>query len=221
MDEPGPQISLDERITFAFPTPIARYLWPDSDALNAELRRFVLAAERGAAGTPKNVVGGWSSDKALLASTAEPVKALARRIHAMIAAMVRATTTSPREATVKYRLEAWANVLRREGYHNAHNHPNAMWSGVYYVALGPAEAERPLSGQLECLDPRAGAAAGTVPGSILTQRCRIAPAPGMMVVFPGFLVHMVHPYFGPGERISIAFNAYAPDLRYPAGEAAP
>ncbi|NJN46627.1 MAG: hypothetical protein HC808_09270 [Candidatus Competibacteraceae bacterium] len=27
-----------------------------------------------------------------------------------------------------------------------------------------------------------------------------------MVVFPGWLQHQVHPYFGPGERITIAFN---------------
>jgi hypothetical protein len=27
-----------------------------------------------------------------------------------------------------------------------------------------------------------------------------------MIVFPGWLQHFVHPYFGSGERISIAFN---------------
>jgi hypothetical protein len=27
-----------------------------------------------------------------------------------------------------------------------------------------------------------------------------------MVLFPGWLNHYVHPYYGPAERISIAFN---------------
>jgi hypothetical protein len=30
-----------------------------------------------------------------------------------------------------------------------------------------------------------------------------------MVVFPSWLKHMVHPYYGSGERISVAFNVFA------------
>ena len=33
------------------------------------------------------------------------------------------------------------------------------------------------------------------------------PQPGTMVALPSWLQHHVHPYFGPGERISVAFNA--------------
>jgi hypothetical protein len=36
----------------------------------------------------------------------------------------------------------------------------------------------------------------------------VDPLPGLMVMFPGWLKHMVHPFFGSGERISISFNLY-------------
>jgi hypothetical protein len=35
---------------------------------------------------------------------------------------------------------------------------------------------------------------------------RFAPEPGMLVMFPAFVDHMVHPHRGPDERISLAIN---------------
>ena len=34
----------------------------------------------------------------------------------------------------------------------------------------------------------------------------VQPKPGMLVVFPAWLEHWVHPFYGRGERISIAVN---------------
>jgi hypothetical protein len=34
----------------------------------------------------------------------------------------------------------------------------------------------------------------------------IQPRPGLMIIFPSFLLHAVRPYRGPAFRISIAFN---------------
>ena len=34
----------------------------------------------------------------------------------------------------------------------------------------------------------------------------ILPRPGLMFIFPSFLIHAVRPYRGTGLRISIAFN---------------
>jgi hypothetical protein len=44
------------------------------------------------------------------------------------------------------------------------------------------------------------------PGNKFGQRVIFRPEAGMMVVFPSWLYHFVNPYFGDGERISIAFN---------------
>jgi hypothetical protein len=34
----------------------------------------------------------------------------------------------------------------------------------------------------------------------------VRPENGMMLIFPGWLNHYVHPYWGERERISVAFN---------------
>jgi len=35
---------------------------------------------------------------------------------------------------------------------------------------------------------------------------RLKPQAGLMVVFPAWIEHWVHPFFGEGNRISIAAN---------------
>jgi hypothetical protein len=41
---------------------------------------------------------------------------------------------------------------------------------------------------------------------IFEGRYLVEPMPGLMVMFPSWLKHMVHPFQGLGERISISFN---------------
>jgi Putative 2OG-Fe(II) oxygenase len=38
------------------------------------------------------------------------------------------------------------------------------------------------------------------------QGILIEPQPGMLLAFPAWLEHFVHPFFGEGERISVAIN---------------
>ena len=37
--------------------------------------------------------------------------------------------------------------------------------------------------------------------------CRVRPRPGDLLIFPAYLKHIVHPFFGDGERIAVVFNA--------------
>ena len=37
--------------------------------------------------------------------------------------------------------------------------------------------------------------------------CRIQPHAGDLLIFPAYLKHIVHPFFGDGERIAVVFNA--------------
>ncbi len=43
---------------------------------------------------------------------------------------------------------------------------------------------------------------------LFSGRYLVDPLPGLMVMFPSWLKHMVHPFSGNGERISISFNVY-------------
>jgi len=63
------------------------------------------------------------------------------------------------------------------------------------------------SGVLGFLDPRAGAEAVTAPGDPYGEPHRVRPDDGLLVVFPSWLFHWVHPYTGRTPRIAVLFNA--------------
>lgn len=191
-----------------FTTPIANYLWKDSDALNAALRSELLQREGQNDGISRSNVGGWHSDTDLFAWDLECVAELHENIRRFIEELTSAFASDQERAAFEgFRVEGWANVLRYGQYNSLHSHPNAFWSGVYYVNGNPKpELEHAFSGKLELIDPRPGASLQYTPCSSLYGRFLVNPNPGQMIVFPGWLQHQVHPYFGPGERVSIAFN---------------
>jgi len=104
-------------------------------------------------------------------------------------------------------VSAWATLCRAGAYHAPHSHPDSAWSGVYYVDPGAGSADQPLSGILEFLDPRAGVEAVTAPGDPYGEPFRVRPQAGLLVIFPSWLYHWVHPYTGQTPRIAISFNA--------------
>ena len=57
------------------------------------------------------------------------------------------------------------------------------------------------------LDPRAGVGMLEGPGNSFLGTLQFEPKEGMVLIFPGYLVHHVHPHGGASERITIAFNA--------------
>jgi hypothetical protein len=75
------------------------------------------------------------------------------------------------------------------------------------VDPGVGNPERPLSGVLEFLDPRAGVEAVRAPGDPYGEPVRIKPKAGLLVIFPSWLYHWVHPYMGRTPRIAVSFNA--------------
>ena len=81
-----------------------------------------------------------------------------------------------------------------------------MWSGVYYVTKGNPDPSKPQNGLLELLDPREAANYIQIKNTILDGREFIENVPGRMLLWPSWMKHMVHPYSGSKERISIAYN---------------
>ncbi|MEZ5582774.1 MAG: TIGR02466 family protein [Candidatus Competibacteraceae bacterium] len=191
-----------------FATPISNYRFPDVDAPNETLRAFILQREQSDAGISRSNVGGWHSSTDFFEWDSGCVRELGDRLRAYLQALCRTVARNPDDpASNMFRLEGWANVLRHGQYNSLHSHPNAFWSGVYYVNGNPKpEDEHPFSGKLELIDPRPGASLNYSDHTNLYGRFLVNPVPGQMVVFPGWLQHQVHPYFGPGERITIAFN---------------
>ena len=92
----------------------------------------------------------------------------------------------------------------------------AFWSAVYYVDDGGAGPDD--GGELFFHDPR-----GLMPAmhdpllKFRIEGCVTAgyteslrPEPGLLVVFPSWLLHGVDPFHGVRPRVSVAFNFGAP-----------
>ena len=193
----------------AFGTPVIAHPWPDSDGLNKELAALILAKEAESDGMVRSNVGGWHSDLDFFEWGQPCIDTLKTRVEELTIELMRAiSVVKEGKRAFKYRLTGWANVSRNGDYNGVHNHPNCLWSGTYYVQPGKPAEGHASNGKLELLDPRTGVQMISTEGTVLAVRYLVDPLPGLMVMFPAWLNHMVHPFYGEGERISIAFNVF-------------
>jgi uncharacterized protein (TIGR02466 family) len=214
-------LELKQHVAMAFGTPVVAYRWPDSEGINKELKELILKAETRNAGVSRSNVKGWHSNTDFFQWDAECARVLRKRVDTLAIDLTRLVAAPTGESrTFRFAAAAWANVLRDGGYNSVHNHPNCMWSGVYYVDRGEPDPTPNENGKLELLDPRSGINMLYIEKNVLDGRYLIEPVPGLMVVFPSWLKHMVHPYFGKGERISVAFNVSVEEKPVAAVEAA-
>jgi uncharacterized protein (TIGR02466 family) len=193
-------------VTPTFPTFIGRVRLPDAEAMNEGLHALILAEEAEYPTLGRSNVGGWHSRPNFFHRSDSNVSALISWTTWALRRMISAT--AGRDVfTGTLSISAWATVCRAGTYHAPHSHSDSAWSGVYYVDSGSENPGRPLSGVLEFLDPRAGAEAVSAPGDPYGEPFRVRPQAGLLVVFPSWLYHWVHPYAGERPRIAISFNA--------------
>jgi uncharacterized protein (TIGR02466 family) len=193
-------------VTPAFPTLIGRLRVPDAEAMNLDLQALILAEEAEYLTLGRSNLGGWHSRTDFLNRPEPAVAALTTWVTYGVSRMVDATA-GPGTFKGALSVSAWAAVCRAGAYHAPHSHPDSAWSGVYYVDPGTDNPDRPLSGVLEFIDPRSGVEAVTAPGDPYGEPVRIRPEGGLLVIFPSWLYHWVHPYAGRTPRIAISFNA--------------
>lgn len=113
-------------------------------------------------------------------------------------------------ARLQIATDAWFHITRRGGFFGLHNHPMASWSGVYCVSTGQHDPDQPDSGKLSFVNPNAqmyfdsGNSQLQVPYHIGALGFSLQA--GQLVLFPSWVQHQVMPFFGEGERITVAFN---------------
>lgn len=193
----------------AFATPLGLYRAGLTNETNEQLRDLLLTLGNAAPSTGRSNVGGWRSGHDLLERPEPAWAAFATAALGAVAHMVAAAANQP-AFHGEMRITAWANILARGGYNVLHAHPESVWSGVYYVDAGSIAPPPSLSGILELRDPRPGVEMVPAPGWPFGHPLRIEPETGLMVLFPSWLYHLVHPYEGDRPRISIAFNVAVP-----------
>lgn len=198
---------LEAGVTLVFATPILMRMLPRTEPVNARLREAILQAEREDTGHGGSNVGGWQSTPTLLDWPIPEIAELRQWLDDAIVHV--ACLPDERASRVEYTAYAWANLIRNGGYNRTHDHGDIHWAAVYYVDRGEPEPGHPMNGKIELRDPRPGASIGgnlRYPGYTFGQGLIIDPRPGMLLMFPGWIEHFVHPFFGRGERISVAIN---------------
>jgi len=200
---------MELEITQAFPTVVGRLQVPDCELMNRELQSLILGAEGESPSLGRSNIGGWHSAPDFLCRRDASVAALTPWLTLGLRRMIDETAGAN---TFKGTLlvSAWATICRSGSYHAPHSHPDSAWSGVYYVDAGDYCPDQPLSGVLEFLDPRPAVDAVTAPGDPYGEPFRVRPRAGLLVIFPSWLYHWVHPYRGLRPRVAVSFNAASP-----------
>ena len=204
------EVRLTPEIALHFGTPVYVGLVEDHANLNRALTRLIREWRNAGSGVAASNVGGWQSPATLLERAEQEIGRLNQIIQrtieqlAQVPGMVVGRRTP--EPASSYRAHGWANINRDGDYNHFHVHPGSHWAVVYYVDIGELAPDVPYNGRLELRDPRPAAVHGRVKGFAFGQSLAIDPQSGMVVGFPAWLEHGVHPFRGRGERISIAVN---------------
>ena len=182
-----------------FPTPI--YIADiEHPTLNQELEKDIVAWSKQDKGVVRTNVQGWHSTTNM--SELPQFKKLVDMLYAC-----QKTIYDQEHLDSEPVLgNMWANINPPGGMNRAHQHPNSLWSGVYYVKA-PKN-----SGQLKIDDPRASAAMyrprqkeGPVPPRLFRET-HYEPIAGRCIMFPSWLMHCVDPNQSNDIRISVSFN---------------
>lgn len=202
---PLADLTKNGQIENIFPTPIFWHVIKGADALNAELRDLILERERTTSSTTKSNIGGWQSAPDFFHWGGGAVGALERYVrHALDVATLRAT--APQCLRAQFDLYGWGAINRSGHYNTVHLHPQATWSGVYYVDPGD-EPQGSSGGLLEFAHPVTASTMTFFP-NVLPSARTVRPEAGMLILFPSYLLHSVRMYHGERPRVCVPFNAH-------------
>lgn len=180
------------------------------DALMPQLDGWVgeVLALRAASPTPAGRTNrqGWNSQDMTL---------LERPVFAALRSAVRAACASALaemgQGEREFELQSWANLHDRGGFNFLHLHEGSLLSGSFYLQVPPG------SGEFVFRDPRPGVIHGYVKGGVPNGHAdvHLTPSAGLLLLFPCWMEHYVEPHGNDEPRITIAFNANAPEGERP------
>ncbi len=97
--------------------------------------------------------------------------------------------------------ESWLQFYKNGDYKVLHNHlrynlepteHRNIWAGGYYISDGDPDIYQPYSGRFSF--------------NTRNKSYMIKPETGMIMLWPGDILHEVHPFYGRSERICVNFN---------------
>src|SRR5580704_11002663 len=126
------------KFTNLFATPMMAHVWNDAAELNEALRSLILEHERASAGERKTNIVGWHSETGQLEFCGDAGRRLVRHMYEMADEATRRVFAESQQPsrTMRWTLDAWANVNRVGDFNRTHTHAGTTWSGTYYVDAG-------------------------------------------------------------------------------------
>jgi uncharacterized protein (TIGR02466 family) len=193
------------RVDTLFPVPLYRYR-VEEPGLNDKLADEIAKRRKAEQGRENRNRLGWQSEHDFFQRNEEAHAALAR-----IFAQVTKQTILSLDKDADFNgfqvlLNGWLNVNPPGGYNSPHQHSEAHLSGVYYVDVPKARSD--AGGAIEFLSPHPVRLLSTViHAQLFSDRIRVQPTAGDLLIFPSQLVHWVHPNDSGKPRVTVAFNA--------------
>jgi uncharacterized protein (TIGR02466 family) len=194
----------DDGFVSLWPTILLKRLLPDAQTANKELERLIEDLDS----RHRDLTTDYRSDN--LFTLENPATTwLSECVNITIGDYFRHLGM---DYDIRWSLQAWANVNRFGDYHDYHNHPHAYLSGTYYVRV-PGKREKLETrndvrpGRLTLYDPRACANMTAIKDDPYVEpEYTVEPKPGMILLWPAFVNHFVHPNLSKQPRLSISFN---------------
>ncbi|MDA0350283.1 MAG: TIGR02466 family protein [Verrucomicrobia bacterium] len=210
---------LSSELELLFPVPLIRYRIPDCADLNSRLEECIHEKMRSSeTSAATNRGDSWRSNKSFLKWDNAAVQELKGHMDKALGDMIKSTVSEPKSQHFEdWIFESWALVHRSGGYNVAHIHSSGRftWSGIYYLKTGFPEGV-PATKGITVLQDRSA-----VPKEVINnpdpfeREYKIAPEPGLLVMFPSTVWHYVEPFEGDEERITIPFNCSNPNFVTP------
>jgi tetratricopeptide (TPR) repeat protein len=156
----------------------------------------------------QSLVGGTQTEGCIFGAGHMLVEKLRARIEETVATFIAdlpADESHPflgrRPGSFRY-AGAWSSLLRDQGFHVNHLHPEGWVSSCYYVTV-PAETNDPTTrnGWIKFGEPSI-----ELPLKNPIRRA-VQPIPGRLVLFPSYMWHGTIPLRAPSPRTTIAFDA--------------
>ena len=185
---------------YHFPTPIYIKDLPNVDQLNSYLEQKIIQWSQQDKGVSKPNAGGWHSATDM--NQKEEYNVLTKELFNMQDEIFKKEFLTQKPVLGNM----WANINGPGNFNRPHLHPNALFSGVYWI-------KTPInSGNLMLYDPRPGVHTtmpnrkeGKLPPQ-LWREVHYEPKAGRCIMFPAWLWHEVQPNRSNDTRISVSFN---------------
>ena len=185
---------------YYFPTIIYVKDLPNANELNSYLQKHIVEWSNQDKGIEKTNVNGWHSQTDM--NHKKEYEPLIKELFTMQNEIIQEERLNmePKLGNM------WANINPPGGHNQSHLHPNALFSGAYYI-------KAPLnSGRLQLMDPRPGVQQCMPPRKKvklpreLWRETYYDAVPGRIIMFPSWLWHKVEPNKSNDIRISVSFN---------------